>query len=79
MEYDLSRLHVPTAIFYGGKDTVIDVDSLIKVLPNCVKLIKVEEFEHLCVIWADSALKKIFPQMVEVLKKDYGKVGPPHA
>lgn len=70
---------MPTAIFYGGKDTVIDVDSLITVLPYCVKLTKVDEYEHLCVIWADSAVKKIFPEVVEVLRKEYAKMGPPHA
>jgi lysosomal acid lipase/cholesteryl ester hydrolase len=67
--YDLHRLRVPVAIFYGGKDTVIDVEALVKELPNCVRLYREESYEHLDCIWADSAVKKLFPQIVELLKK----------
>lgn len=73
MVYDLTRLTVPTAIFYGGQDTVIDVDALVKELPNVVKIYKEESFEHLDVVWADKAVMTIFPQVVEVLRAQEGK------
>lgn len=63
MEYDLSRLRLPVALFYGGKDTVIDIDALVKELPNVIKLHKEDEYEHLDCIWADSALTSVFPQV----------------
>jgi len=28
VEYDLKRLRMPVAVFYGGKDTVIDIEAL---------------------------------------------------
>lgn len=40
MEYDLSRLRLPVALFYGGRDTVIDIDALVRELPNVIKLHK---------------------------------------
>jgi pimeloyl-ACP methyl ester carboxylesterase len=63
VEYDLSRLRLPVALFYGGKDTVIDIDALVKELPNVIKLHKEDEYEHLDCIWADSALTRVFPQV----------------
>jgi lysosomal acid lipase/cholesteryl ester hydrolase len=68
VEYDLSRLKVPVALFYGGKDTVIDIPELLKVLPNVVRLQKEDSYEHLDCIWADSAPAKVFPQVVSLLK-----------
>ena len=57
------------AVFYGGKDTVIDIDALKKVLPGCVLWHEEPEYEHLDVIWADSALEKVFPPLVKLLKE----------
>jgi len=56
--------------FNGGKDTVIDVDALIQEPPTVVQVYKEEGFEHLDIVWADKALTSIFPQVVELLKKE---------
>jgi hypothetical protein len=34
--YDLTQVHVPTAVIYGGCDTLVDCARLVKLLPNCV-------------------------------------------
>lgn len=71
VEYDLKRLRMPVAVFYGGKDTVIDIDALKEVLPACVKWHEEPLYEHLDMIWADTAKDVIFPEVMKLLE-EYG-------
>ncbi|EWM22168.1 triglyceride lipase-cholesterol esterase [Nannochloropsis gaditana] len=67
VEYDLKRLRVPVAVFYGGKDTVIDISALRDVLPACIRWHMEPEYEHLDMIWADTAKDNVFPELVKLL------------
>lgn len=69
VEYDLKRLKVPTAVFVGLKDTVIDPEALKRDLPPSalVKWHEEPEYEHLDMVWADTAVTNVFPGVAKLL------------
>lgn len=41
----------------------VEVDSLKKMLPRVVMSVRIEEYEHLDLMWADTASKTVFPKV----------------
>eukprot|EP01079_Euglenida_sp_SAG-EU17-18_P011180 gene11180-2027_t len=68
--YDVSANHgVPTAVFLGLKDTVIDPKRLVQALPPMVQVHRLPSYEHLDMIWADSAGDQVFPEVTAFLQQ----------
>ncbi|CAF1372896.1 unnamed protein product, partial [Adineta steineri] len=71
-EYDLQRLKIPTAIFYSGKDWLadpVDVAYIFDNLQNLVYEKYTPEYNHLDFVWALSANKIIYYDLLNVMKK----------
>eukprot|EP01100_Stratorugosa_tubuloviscum_P003345 TRINITY_DN1809_c0_g1_i1.p1 TRINITY_DN1809_c0_g1~~TRINITY_DN1809_c0_g1_i1.p1 ORF type:complete len:428 (+),score=179.31 TRINITY_DN1809_c0_g1_i1:107-1390(+) len=67
-EFPISQLKCPIAIFYGGRDELPDTNWLLNQIKPCfVK--QIENYEHLCCIWADDVEKEIFRPIIELLTK----------
>ena len=66
-EYDISKINNAVAIIHGTSDELVNSEKLIKQLQNCVLYKQVVDFEHLELIWADYAHKKVFPSVVKIL------------
>jgi pimeloyl-ACP methyl ester carboxylesterase len=67
--YDLSKVSCPVAVIAGASDGVIDAARVRDSIPNCALFHLEPEYEHLDLIWADDAHEKIFPLILEQLKK----------
>eukprot|EP00903_Cladosiphon_okamuranus_P020555 g18867.t1 len=67
--YDVSRVSCPVGIVYGGRDHLVEVESLIEMLPNVVMTIREEEYEHLDTMWADSAKVTVFPRVEALVRQ----------
>jgi lysosomal acid lipase/cholesteryl ester hydrolase len=66
--YALSHIKVPIAMFYGGADSLPHFESILdEVKPVFVH--KVEEYEHLCFMWARDAHQRVFPHVVRLLQQ----------
>lgn len=66
--YDISNIGCPVAIFAGDADGLIDTHNLDKHLPHCIYSHVEPNYEHLDVIWADTAPVNIFPKICSVLE-----------
>ncbi|CAM9323838.1 unnamed protein product [Phaeothamnion confervicola] len=66
--YDITQIKIPVALFYGGRDTIVEVASLCKTLPRCVLAYCEPDFEHLDTMWGDIAAKTIFPKVLALLR-----------
>lgn len=72
--YDLRRVNIPVAIWYGDSDwlsSTVDVDRLASVLPDVIEkyLIPVH-WNHLDFIWAKNARSILYDRMVNVMQRN---------
>jgi len=67
--YPLSRISCPVVCFYGGRDTISDINGLLEELPKHTESFKEDNYEHLDFLFASDVNKKIFPQILESLEK----------
>ncbi|CAE7621701.1 unnamed protein product [Symbiodinium microadriaticum] len=65
--YDISSIDCPVAILYGGADKLIDARVAVDKLHKCVYVHEEPLYEHLDMIWADTASTNIFPKVVDLL------------
>lgn len=73
-KYNLSRVTVPTSIYYGGGDiisTKADCEHLTRKLPNVMGLYKIpfQAFNHMDFMWATEARKLLYDPVVNLLNK----------
>jgi len=68
--YDISRLRVPCAVFYGRADTIIDEPRLEKLLGDMLVFTHVEDtYEHLDFLWASSFASRGQQKVLEVFRQ----------
>ena len=69
LPYDLSIISCPVAIIAGAEDTLVNAEALTKQIKKCVYVHTEPLYEHLDLIWADTAATNIFPKIVDLIKK----------
>jgi len=70
--YNPSLIQIPTALYYGGLDALADptdVAHLIPLLKNVVYSYYEPYYAHLDFVWGVDANTKIYPTVVQLLKK----------
>lgn len=67
--YDISCIECPVAILYGKEDRLIDASQVPQLLKTCVFIHEEPLYEHLDMIWADTARHNIFPLVKKQLEK----------
>ena len=45
--FPTQQIATPIAVFYGGRDSLVDINVLTRQLPKCVLLKEVKKYEHL--------------------------------
>ncbi|KAK5670802.1 hypothetical protein BDV3_005007 [Batrachochytrium dendrobatidis] len=65
--FPTSQIQTPIAIIYGGKDTLPDMDYILKNTPMPSYILKIEEYEHLQFLWGSGISKVIFPAILGLL------------
>ncbi|UJR20978.1 hypothetical protein I4U23_024084 [Adineta vaga] len=71
-EYNISGSNIPTAIFWSGKDWLadaVDVNYILNNLQNLVYDKYIPEYNHLDFVWALSANKIIYTDLLNVMEK----------
>ncbi|RIA91353.1 sterol esterase-like protein [Glomus cerebriforme] len=61
------QITTPTAIFYGGRDSLADMNMLLKQIPAPVLMREVLDYEHLDFLWARDVHQKVFPDIFNLL------------
>ncbi|KAF9404007.1 cholesterol esterase [Podila epigama] len=67
--FPTNQISTPIAIFYGGEDTLVDIQGLLSDLPELVGVWEVPNYEHLDFLWADGLDKHVYPYILELLEK----------
>ncbi|KAG5188367.1 lipase [Tribonema minus] len=68
VSYDITLIRCPVAVMFGGRDLIVECESLSAELPNCVLSHCEDKYEHLDTMWADTAKDAIFPRLHALLR-----------
>ncbi|RHZ54741.1 hypothetical protein Glove_423g18 [Diversispora epigaea] len=69
LKFPTEQIKTPIAIFYGGSDSLVNIDVLLKQLPKPVFVKEVLPYEHLDFLWASDVHKQVFPELFDLLHK----------
>lgn len=73
-KFPTRNIRVPNILLlYGGVDSLVDIDVMLKELPKHTKAIPVPHYEHLDFLWADDASEKVLPHVFAALKRANGE------
>ena len=71
-EYELSKVNVPTALYWAQNDWLADpkdVQYLRENLPNIVDDLDIQIFNHLDFIWAINAKHLLYDRIIKLMQK----------
>ncbi|KAI5285956.1 cholesterol esterase [Ascosphaera acerosa] len=60
-------------LMYGGVDSLVDIDAMLRELPRHTRVIPVPHYEHLDFLWADDVAEKVMPHVFAALKRAHGE------
>ncbi|KAG0059475.1 cholesterol esterase [Linnemannia elongata] len=66
--FPTNQISTPIAIFYGGNDSLVDIQVLLSDLPEVVGVWEVPAYEHLDFLWAEGLDKYVYPHILELLE-----------
>ncbi|KAJ3407861.1 cholesterol esterase [Chytridiales sp. JEL 0842] len=72
-KFPTEGIQTPIALFWGGSDSLPDMDYIMKEIPPPVFSLKIDEYEHLCFLWARGMDKVVFPGVLGLLN-DHAEV-----
>jgi len=66
--YPLARITCPIVLFYGGRDTLPDIDFLTRTLPSTTVVHHEPSYEHMDFLYAPTAKKCCYEKIVETCR-----------
>ncbi|TPX57558.1 hypothetical protein SpCBS45565_g08182 [Spizellomyces sp. 'palustris'] len=66
-KFPTEHIQTPIALFYGGKDTLADMNWLLEETATPIYCMKVDEYEHICFLWARGLEKTVYPAILGLL------------
>ena len=72
-KFPTRNIKTPIVMLYGGKDSLVDINIMLKELPKHTKAKPVPHFEHLDFLWAEHVEKLVFPHIFAALDEHASK------
>ncbi|KAF2743262.1 alpha/beta-hydrolase [Sporormia fimetaria CBS 119925] len=67
-KFPTKNIKTPIVLVYGGSDSLVDIDVMLKELPRHTIAKCVKQYEHLDFLWAATVQKLVFPYVFEALE-----------
>ncbi|CAG8734308.1 13364_t:CDS:2, partial [Acaulospora morrowiae] len=61
------QITTPIAVFYGGRDSLGDISTLLKQIPTPVLIREITNYEHLDFIWASDLGVNLYPDIFDLI------------
>ena len=71
-KFPTRNIKTPIVLVYGGSDSLVDINVMLKELPQHTIAKEIPHFEHLDFLWAQDVEKLVFPHVFEALD-DYAR------
>ncbi|KAF2860416.1 alpha/beta-hydrolase [Piedraia hortae CBS 480.64] len=68
-KFPTKNISTPIVLVYGGRDSLVNIDIMKRELPSHTLVRRVDDYEHLDFLWADSLHLKVFPFVREALHR----------
>ena len=68
-KFPTRNITAPIVLVYGGSDSLVDIEVMLKELPYHTVVTPIDHFEHLDFLWGQDVEKIIFPHILDALAK----------
>ncbi|KAJ4367886.1 cholesterol esterase [Didymella sp. IMI 355093] len=68
-KFPTRNIKTPIVLVWGGSDSLVDINVMLKELPRHTTAKEIPHYEHLDFLWASSVDKLVFPHVFEALDK----------
>lgn len=68
-KFPTRNIKSPITLVYGGSDSLVDIDVMLKELPSHTSVIEIKHFEHLDFLWAREVEALVFPHVFKALEE----------
>ena len=66
-KFPTRNIRTPIVLVYGGSDSLVDIDVMLKELPKHTIAKEIPHYEHLDFLWASDVNTQVFPHIVDAL------------
>ncbi|ORY17353.1 Alpha/Beta hydrolase protein [Clohesyomyces aquaticus] len=74
-KFPTKNIKTPIVLVYGGSDSLVDIEVMLKELPRHTIAKEIPHYEHLDFLWASSVDELVFPHVFEALDEYAGSDG----
>ncbi|OAL00859.1 alpha/beta-hydrolase [Phaeosphaeriaceae sp. SRC1lsM3a] len=74
-KFPTKNIKTPIVLVYGGSDSLVDINVMLKELPRHTVAKEIPHYEHLDFLWAQSVNELVFPHVFEALETHAGADG----
>lgn len=74
-KFPTKNIKTPIVLVYGGSDSLVDINVMLKELPRHTVAKEIPHYEHLDFLWAQSVNELVFPHVFEALEEHAGMDG----
>jgi lysosomal acid lipase/cholesteryl ester hydrolase len=67
-KFPTRNIKTPIVLVYGGSDSLVDINLMMKELPKHTVAKKIQKYEHLDLLWASDVDQLVFPHVLEALE-----------
>ncbi|KAG8525884.1 uncharacterized protein KY384_000644 [Bacidia gigantensis] len=67
-KFPTRNIRTPIVLIYGGSDSLVDIQIMLKELPRHTIAKEIPHFEHLDFLWAEEVHKLVFPHIFDALQ-----------
>jgi len=71
-KFPTKNIKTPIVLVYGGSDSLVDINVMLKELPRHTVAKEIPHYEHLDFLWASSVDQLVFPHVFEALDEYAG-------
>ncbi|KAL1970977.1 hypothetical protein VTN77DRAFT_2811 [Rasamsonia byssochlamydoides] len=72
VKYPTRNIKSPVVLIYGGSDSLVDIDVMLRELPRRTTVREIPKYEHLDFLWAQDVDKQVFQHVFEALELHSG-------
>lgn len=74
-KFPTKNIKTPIVLVYGGSDSLVDINVMLKELPRHTIAKEIPHYEHLDFLWAQSVNELVFPHVFDALEEWAGSEG----
>jgi lysosomal acid lipase/cholesteryl ester hydrolase len=71
-KFPTRNIRTPIVLVYGGSDSLVDINVMLKELPKHTEVKEIPHYEHLDFLWANDVDRQVFPLVFDALERYTG-------